>query len=145
MVTAPHGLCYAYNIDMERRFLSLFLALAVLSAQALAGGFAFACQMDGEIHRSCCCQSEASGSVTGPQSSESDCGCCDVEVLEPIAAALAPSVVVDAPPTFAPAVLPAHHVSRSPLRPTSLRVRPDSTGEARRTPPLFLLNASFLI
>ena len=142
MVTGMQGLCYACLVKMKRRFFTLLLALAVLGSQLSVGSLAFACQMDGEVHRSCCCHGEADSSQdAGPR--HADCACCDVQVGETPLASLVPGSLVEAP--FSPATPPPYITPAALLPPTSVQVKPETVALEYPSPPIFLLNSSFLI
>jgi len=130
---------------MKRRFFNLFLVLGVLSAQLSVGSPAFACQMDGEIHRSCCCKGEASGLMPDARSGQEDCGCCQERVVEAAPASVCSNTVIAAPTKLLPLAFSGHLASANIIRLVSVRRRTAPDTGTPRTPPLFVLNDSFLI
>ena len=128
--------------DMKSRFFTFFLALVVLGSQLSVGSLVFACQMDGEIHRSCCCKGEPDSSQRA-EPRHADCDCCDVQVVETPLATLVPGSLSEAP--FSPAMPPPHITSRSLLSPASVQIKPEMALLKYPLPPIFLLKSSFLI
>ena len=127
---------------MTRRLFTFCLALTVLGSQLSVGSLVFACQMDGEIHRSCCCKGEADSSQGG-EPRHADCDCCDVQIAETLIATLVPGSLSEVP--FSPAMPPPHITSRSLLSPASVQIRPEMVLLKYPLPPIFLLKSSFLI
>lgn len=142
VLTGMQGLCYACLVKMRRRFFTFFFALAFLGSQLSVGSLAFACQMDGEVHRSCCCKGEADSSqAAGPR--HADCDCCDVQVAETPLASLVPGSLVE--PPFSPATPPLYITPAALSPPALVQVRPETVALKYPSPPIFLLNSSFLI
>ncbi len=66
--------------DMLGRVIRILVLLALVAPQgSMAQQFLYRCDMDGQVHRSCCCDAEACPSESPAGES---CGCCTVEIAD---------------------------------------------------------------
>jgi hypothetical protein len=127
---------------MKQRIFKVLLAVAVLTAHVSAGNLAFACEMHGEVHRTCCCGGEAPKINAGARAQQDSCACCEIKTADRAPASLNP-VVQAAADSVAPASFARVHLAPVPMVADGdgwfdWRVR------AYKTTPLFLLNRSLL-
>ena len=127
---------------MMRRVFSLTLVLTLLGSSGAFAQVLYVCQMDGQVHQSCCCEDEAFPSQTAVVEG---CGCCSVEIVDGTPAQPAPAQ--QPPPdnpvssTVVVSALPSMDLGPSnPAWLTKARALAPHVG-----PPPFLRLCSFLI